>query len=300
MSGIAEAENDIVLQYRGRRITPSDVGFIRELIAEHPEASRRRLSLLLCEAWDWRQANGEVRDGVCRSLMLQLHRAGHIELPAVRCRPPNNAIARAPAPQLDVDRTPIVGSLRELGELELRLVRRTEDEPLFDWLVQEHHYLGYARPVGEHLEYLVLAGARPVACFAWASGTRRLGLRDRFIGWSSEVRRKNLHLLASNPRFLVLPWVQVPHLASHLLGRMVRRISSDWRAVYGHPVYYLESFVDTSRFLGTCYLAANWIRLGTTTGRGTRARSWRPTVPVKLALGYPLHRRFRELLGATS
>ena len=232
--------------------------------------------------------------------MLELHRAGHIELPAARQRPPNNAIVRAPAAVAVVDQTPIVGALRDLGALEFRLVRRTPDEPLFDWLVQEHHYLGYARPVGEHLEYLVTAGDRPIACFAWASAARRLGLRDRFIGWSPAVRQKNLHLLASNTRFLILPWVRVPHLASHLLGRMVERISADWRAVYGHPVHLLETFVDTSRFVGTCYLAANWIRLGTTTGRGTRARSYRATVPVKLALGYPLHRRFRELLGARS
>jgi hypothetical protein len=296
MDGIAETE--VVLQYRGRKITPPDVGFVRQLIAEHPDASRNRLSILLCEAWDWRQANGQLRDMVCRSLMLELHRAGHIELPVVRCRPPNNAIARAPAEQVDIDRTPIVGSLGDLGALELRLIRRTEDEPVFDWLVQEHHYLGYSRPVGEHLEYLIVAGGRPIACFAWASATRRLGLRDRFIGWSPEAREKNLHLLASNTRFLILPWVAVPHLASHLLGRMVRQISADWEAVYGHPVHFLETFVDTSRFLGTCYLAANWIRLGTTTGRGTKARSFRPTVPVKLALAYPLDRRFRELLGA--
>jgi hypothetical protein len=298
MEGIAETE--IVLEYRGRRITPPDVRFVRELIAEHPDASRRQLSLLLCEAWDWRQANGHLRDGVCRSLMLALHRAGQIELPAVRCRPPNNAIARARVEVKAIDQTPIVGSLRDLGALEVRLVRRTEDEPVFDGLVQEHHYLGYGRPVGEHLEYLVLAGGRPIACFAWASATRRLGLRDRFIGWSPEARQKNLHLLASNSRFLILPWVRVPHLASHLLGRLARRIAADWQAIYGHPVCFLESFVDTSRFLGTCYLAANWIRLGTTTGRGTRARSFQPTVPVKLALGYPLDRRFRELLGSTS
>jgi hypothetical protein len=298
MDGIAESQ--VVLEYRRRRIMPPDVRFIRELIAAHPDASRNRLSILLCEAWDWRQANGQLRDGVCRSLMLELHREGHIELPAVRFRPQNNAIARKRAEVADVDQTPIVGSLPDLGVLELRLVRRTEDEPVFDGLVQEHHYLGYARPVGEHLEYLVVAGGRPIACFAWASATRRLGLRDRFLGWSPEAREENLHLLASNSRFLMLPWVKVPHLASHLLGRMARRLSADWTAVYGHPVHFLESFVDTSRFRGTCYLAAHWIRLGTTTGRGTKAKSSRSTVPVKLALGYPLNRRFRELLGVVS
>jgi len=176
-------------------------------------------------------------------------------------------------------------------------VRRTAEEPLFNFLIETHHYLGYTQPVGEHLKYLVYAGARPVACFAWSSAPRHLGPRDRFIGWSAEERRHNIRFVAYNSRYLILPWVQVPHLASHLLGRMARKLSSEWARVYGHPVWFAETFVDPERFKGTCYRAANWIFLGRTTGRGKADLTHRANRPVKDVLGYPLIRDFRERLG---
>jgi hypothetical protein len=286
----------VKLRYRGREVTDADIAFIAELIARHPEASRRELSKRLCEAWDWRQANGELRDMVCRGLMLELHRAELIELPPVRQRPRNNVVARrCPAPVL-IDRSPLCGSLREIQPLETLQVRRRAEESFYDGLIEEHHYLGYTRPVGEHLKYLILSSNRPVACLSWGSAPRHLGPRDRFIGWTVEARRRNVRYLAYNSRFLILPWVKVPHLASHLLGRMARRISEDWERVYAHPIYYLETFVDPARFRGTCYLAANWVVLGETTGRGHNARTKRVTQPKKEVLGYPLVRNFRELL----
>jgi len=178
-------------------------------------------------------------------------------------------------------------------------VRRRPEESFYDGLIEEHHYLGYTRPVGEHLKYLILASNRPVACLSWGSAPRHLGPRDRFIGWSAEARRRNVRYLAYNSRFLILPWVKVAHLASHLLGRMARKISEDWERVYAHPIYYLETFVDPVRFRGTCYLAANWVALGETTGRGHNARTHRATQPKKQVLGYPLVRNFRELLEAS-
>ncbi|MFC1707895.1 DUF4338 domain-containing protein [Planctomycetota bacterium] len=269
---------------------------MRKLIAGHPEASRRRLSQLLCEAWDWFQSNGKPRDMVCRGLMLALHRAGHIELPAVRMVPPNPlASRRRPAP-VEVDRTPLQTSLRALGPLELRQVRRTDQERVFNGLVEMHHYLGYTQPVGEHLKFLVYAGERPVAGFAWSSAPRHLGPRDRFIGWSAEARRRNIRFVAYNSRFLILPWVEVPHLASHLLGRMARELPGEWEQVYGHPVYFAETFVYPERFRGTCYRAANWVPLGLTTGRGKDDRTNRPNRPLKEVLGRPLTRRWRERL----
>lgn len=289
-----------VLRYRGRTVTPRDLVFIRELIAAHPTASRRKLSQLLCEAWKWRQANGQLRDMVCRSLMLELHRGGHIELPEVRMRPPNNVVARRRPPSASVDRTLLSSSLSELGPLDIRQVRRTADEPLLDALIEQHHYLGYVRPVGEHLEFLVRAQGRPISCLAWSSAPRHLGPRDRYIGWSASARRTNIHYLAYNTRFLILPWVQVPHLASHLLGRMAKLLSAEWERVYRHPIYYLETFVDPERFRGTCYRAANWIWLGLTTGRGKDSMSKLPTRSKKEVLGYPVHKRFRELLGDSS
>lgn len=287
---------DVRLRYRGRDLTDREIALIRELIAEHPQASRRALSAILCEAWDWRQPNGQLCDMVCRGLMLALHRGGWIELPPPRQRPRNNVIARRrPAPPR-VDQAPLRARLDEIRPLEIRQVRRSPDEALFDSLIEEHHYLGYTRPVGEHLKYLIWARDRPIAGMSWSSAPRHLGPRDRFIGWSAEARRRNIRYLAYNSRFLILPWVEVAHLASHLLGRMARVISRDWARLYSHPIFYLETFVDPARFRGTCYRAANWQVLGLTTGRGKDAPTKKPTRPKKEVLGYPLVADFRERL----
>jgi hypothetical protein len=182
--------------------------------------------------------------------------------------------------------------------LEFVPVRRTSEEPLFNSLLEQYHYLGYEQPVGEHLKYLLKSNGQAIACLAWSSAPRHLGCRDRFIGWSAEARRRNIHLLAYNTRFLILPWVPVEHLASHILGQMAQRVPRDWQRLYARPIYWLETFIDPARFRGTCYRAANWQVLGLTSGRGNNAPTMRPTRPVKQMLGLPLHRRFRELLGA--
>lgn len=285
------------IRYRGRTIHATDIAFIQALIDQHRDLSRRRLSAQLCTAWNWVQPNGALRDMVARGLLLVLHRAGHIQLPPKRCSPPNNAIRHRAVPAATLPSPePWTGSLAELGALDLRLVRRTEAEALFAALLQAHHYLGYTRPVGEHLKYLVYAQDRPIACLAWSSAPRHLGPRDRFIGWSPEVRRRHLHLVAYNTRFLILPWMDVRDLASHLLGRMARRLSADWQAVYHHPIHLLETFIDPARFVGTCYRAANWIRLGQTTGRGHNARTSRCDQPRKELWVYPLGEAFRAHL----
>jgi len=287
------------LCYRGRTIGAADIASIRQLIAQNPRASRRQLSVLVCQAWGWRQANGAWRDMVCRSLMLALHRAGHIELPARKHAPPNPLARRTrPATDFLVDQSPLRGPLRVLQPLVIRQVRRTGEESLFNGLIERYHYLGYSQPVGEHLKYLVYTQQRPIGCLAWSSGPWHMGPRDRYIGWSPAVRRRHLHLLAYNTRFLILPWVQVPHLASHLLGRMARQLSADWQTVYGHPIHYLETFVDRDRYKGTSYRAANWLCLGQTTGRGIKDKQHRVTLSLKDVLGYPLSRDFRRGLGA--
>lgn len=284
------------LKYRGRVIDSGDILYIREFIAAHPGVSRRKLSEKLCEAWNWRQANGALRDMVCRGLLLMLERAGHIELPAVRLRP-NNPLSRRvrPTPAL-IDRTPIEAPLSELRPVELAQVRRTADEGLFNSLMEEHHYLNYEQPVGEHLKYLAIAQGRPIACLAWSSAPRHIASRDRYIGWSAEARKRNIHLVAYNTRFLILPWVRVPHLASHILGRMAAALSRDWELMYGHPVHFAETFIDPGRFRGTCYRAANWQFLGLTTGRGKNDHTYKPNRPIKEVLGLALTPRFRELL----
>jgi hypothetical protein len=283
-------------RYRGRTVTSRDIVFIREFIAQHPQLSRRKLSAKLCEAWQWKQANGALRDMVCRGLLLLLHRAGEIELPAVRQISLNPFVQRQRPQPLLIDTAPFDGTLDQIRPLELAQVRRTGDEPLFNSLIEQHHYLGYEQPVGEHLKYLVFAQGRPVACMAWSSAPRHIASRDRYIGWSAEARRRNLRFLAYNTRFLILPWVRVEHLASHILGRVTQQLARDWEGMYGHAVYFAETFIDPGRFRGTCYRAANWKLLGLTTGRGKASNSKRPNRPIKEVLGYPLHRNFRELL----
>src|SRR5216684_2213448 len=244
-------------RYRGQEIGSQQIAFLREFIRERPDSSRWKLSRQLCEALGWKQANGALRDVVCRGLLLLLERAGQIEFPPVR---------------------------------------RTAEEPLFQSLLEQYHYLRYEQPVGEHLKYLVWAQGRPVACLAWSSAPRHLGSRDRYIGWSAEARRRNIRFIAYNTRFLILPWVAVPHLASHILGRMARQISQDWQQIYRHPVYFAETFIDPGRFRGTCYRAANWQLLGLTTGRGKNDQTNRPNRPIKEVLGLPLTPRFRDYL----
>ena len=288
------------LTYRGRAITDADVVFIRDLIAAHPTASRRALSKTLCEAWNRVQPNGALRDRVCRGLMLALHRAGHIALPPQRFIPPNPLVRRARPTPATVDTTPLCSALDAIRPLTFHQVRRTSRESLFNSLLEQYHDLGYTQPVGEHLKYLVVAHDRPIACLAWSSAPRHLGCRDRFIGWSPEARRKNIRFVAYNLRFLILPWVEVRHLASHLLGRMVRVPARDWEQVYGHPIHFLETFVDPQHYRGTCYRAANWIFLGRTTGRGKDDQTHKPNRPIKDVLGYPLCRRFRHVLSQVS
>jgi hypothetical protein len=285
-------------KYRGRLVSSEDILYIRELIAADPHQSRRALSKKICETWSWQQPNGALRDMVCRGLLLTLDRAGQITLPPVAYVRHNPLAARArPAPVL-IDTTPIAGRLADIQPLEFEQVRRTGDEALFNGLMEEHHYLGYEQPVGEHLKYLVWTQGRPLACLAWSSAPRHLGSRDRYIGWSGEARRRNIRFLAYNTRFLILPWVEVPNLASYILSRMASRLSADWERIYGHPLYFLETFVDPERFRGTCYRAANWVLLGRTTGRGKDDQTNRPNRSIKEVLGYPLTRRFRQLLGS--
>ena len=286
------------LSYRHRVITDADLVFIRELIGAHPEASRWGLSKKLCEAWNWVQANGALRDMLCRGLMLMLHRQGLIELPAVRRTIRNPLLERNRPALVDVDQAPLQARLAELGPLSVRQVRRTPEEAMFNSLLQQHHYLGYSHPVGEQLKYLFYAGSRPVACVAWSSAPRHLGSRDRHIGWGAQARLRNIRLLAYNTRFLILPWVTVQHLASHILGRMARMLSADWQRLYGHPIYFIETFIDPQRFRGTCYRAANWTVLGVTTGRGKDAPTRQANRSVKEVLGLALVKDFRQRLSA--
>lgn len=279
------------IRYRGRAVTGEDIAFVRDLIAEHPGESRRALSQELCRAWGWVQPNGALRDMVCRGLLLELSRGGHIELPPPMYSRP--VPFRKKPPRIEMDQTPVEGTVSDLGPLEFLQVRRSPAEALFNSLIEHHHYLGYCQPVGEQLKYIVYAKDRPIACLAWSSAPRHIGDRDRFIGWTKDDRKKNLPLIACNTRFLILPWVKVSCLASHILGAMARILPLDWEKIYNHPLHYLETFIDQERFHGTCYRAANWIYLGRTTGRGKNDQTHKVNRSIKGVWGYPLSKEFR-------
>ena len=287
---------ETLLTYRGKRVTQEDVASIRQLIVQNPGDSRRVLSQRLCQAWDWRQPNGALRDMICRGLMLTLHRAGYIELPVKKRNPLNPLVRREKPVPLIIDPQPIEGSLSSILPLEICQVRRTVLEKLCNSLIEQYHYLGYCQPVGEHLKYLVLAQQRPIACMIYSSAPRHIGCRDRFIGWPAAIRRQNIDRIAYQSRFLILPWVHVSYLASHLLGRIARLLPLDWQRIYQHPVYFQETFVDLERFKGTCYKAANWLYLGKTTGRGKNDHTYKPNRSIKAVWGYPLCPDFRAKL----
>jgi len=287
---------ELEIKYQGKVATSDEVEFIKKLIDDNPNDSRRRLSKKLCEAWNWVQPNGALRDMVCRGFLLRLESAGYIKLPPRRFTPNNPLANRKNPPKVDIDQTPISTTLSKVQPVEIRQVRRTPYEKLFNGLISQYHYLGYCHPVGERLKYIVYTEGRAIACFAWSSAPRHIGSRDKFIGWSPAIRKKNIHLIGYNSRFLILPWVRIQHLASHILGRMAKVVSADWQRVYNHPVYFLETFVDTEKFKGTSYRAANWRYLGATTGRGKNDQRNKPNRSIKAVWGYPLSKSFRELL----
>lgn len=290
-----ESSMDLPMKYRGKNVTLDDIALVRRLIAQDPLMSRRALSQKLCQRWSWVQANGALRDMVCRSLLLHLERNGYIALPQKRGTPPNPlAIRRKPAP-IKIDETLIVLKLCEIP-IHIIQVRRSAFEKLFNSLIEQHHYLGYTQPVGEHLKYIAFIKDRPIACVAFSSAPRHIGCRDRFIGWPKELRQKNLHLIAYNTRFLIFDWARIENLASYLLSKMAKTISGDWEKIYHHPIYFLETFVDTDRFTGACYKAANWIRLGKTTGRGKNDQTGKANRSIKTVFGYPLAKDFRKYL----
>ena len=282
---------------QGRRVEGVDIARIRQLIHSHPEWSRRRISEVLCAEWDWRNTAGRLKDMATRSLLLKLAGRGLIELPVCRsvgC----NRMGRQRIGTEPWDRTLITGVLGEQGPLTVREVsgdRRART--LFAAALAEFHYLGFRGTVGENLQYTLSdSEGRLWACLLFGSAAWKCEARDRYIGWSAEQRIGRLPLLTNNTRFLIMPFVRVPHLASWFLGQVLRRLSADWQQKYGHPIHLVETFVERQRFRGTCYRAANWIRVGETTGRSRQDRHHKTVVAVKDIYLYPLGRYFRREL----
>jgi hypothetical protein len=281
----------------GRTVTAADVGLIRELLAAHPEWSRYRLSRELCERWQWRTDGGVLRDMACRLLLLRLEQRGLVRLPERVCASPHRGGQRRIAPVACAS-SPLEGTLAGVSPVRVKPVwGQGEELALFRWLVHRYHYLGFRHAIGENLPYLAVdRGGHPLACVLFGAAAWKAAARDRFVGWDAERRAQRLRLITNNTRFLILPWVHVPHLASHVLGQVCRRVAADWRERYGHAVVLLETFVDSSRFRGTCYRAANWRHVGCTTGRGRDGGAQRPRRPIKDIYLYVLEPTFREVL----
>jgi hypothetical protein len=284
---------------QGRQMESADISRIRELIASNPGWSRRRLSEALCAEWNWRNGSGRLKDMAARSLLVKLDERGLIELPPRRQTAMNRMASRRIQPRL-WDRTPVAGTLSCLGALTVQEVGTAKAvRAEFAAALGEFHYLGCRGTVGENLQYTVRDGSgRLLACLLFGSAAWKCKTRDEFIGWNAEQRQRCLHLITNNTRFLILPFVRVPHLASWILGQALRRLSADWERKYGHPIFLVETFVEQERFQGTSYKAANWIRLGATTGRSRQDRRHKLQVPVKDVYIYPLHPGFREELSS--
>ncbi len=279
---------------QGRETTTEDIELIRHLIRVNPSWSRTRISKELCELWDWYDANGQMKDMAARSFLRKCQMRGLVELPPPSAQSPPGR--RVPIRAVPYSREPITAGLRDLMPVRVEPVVEADRLDLFKCLLSRHHYLGMST-VGKNIAYMAFDSCdRPLACLLFGSAAWKCACRDEFIGWDAETREAKVNLITNNSRFLVLPWVRIPHLASHVLSQVARRIAEDWREKYGHGVHLLETFVERDRFMGTCYRAANWIHLGHTTGRSRNDTHFNISVPVKDVYVYPLSGKFREAL----
>jgi len=288
---------DKITTLQGREITKDDIELVRWLIEANPSQNRTQLSKELCLLWNWRTANGQIKDMACRTLLLKLEQRGHITLP--RRQTPGRGSRKVFIPYVPHNTNPVACALSDLGPVQIQSVDAGL-LGLFQCLLSRYHYLGFHSTVGENTKYIVFDHKQnPLACLLFGSAAWKCAPRDEFIGWGDRTRKVNLQFLTNNMRFLILPWVRVPHLASHILGRVARQISSDWMKKYGHPIYLLETFVQQDHFRGICYQAANWIYVGQTKGRSRNDRYATLKVPVKDIFLYPLAEGFREVLKRT-
>jgi hypothetical protein len=288
---------------RRRLIRAADLELIRQLIVAEGSRGRSHLSNRLCELWDWRQANGRYRQIACRDLLRRLEAKGLIQLP-----PPQRA-ARRPGYRNDTrlpelwDTPSVSGPLAEFrGRIEVRLARDAVQARTCAGLIGAYHYLGYQQPTGAQLKYLVCLEDRPIACLSFGPAAWKLASRDQYIGWSVQAREQRLPWVVNNDRFLILPGVRIPNLASYALSAVLRRLRADWRRIHGQDLALAETFIEQDRFRGTCYAAAHWVCVGQTRGRGRNDRACERAAPVKTVWLYPLREDFRAVLsqGASS
>jgi hypothetical protein len=286
--------NEIIVQ--GRKLSQADILLINNLIRENPEYGRSKLSVLLCELWNWRTPYGQLKDIACRSMLVKLDAKGLIKLPAPIIIKKNTGKPKKTA-LLPHDTSPVEMSFSQLGPVSIKTIDKPKDFPLFKMYISKYHYLGLKSIVGENIKYMVFdRNNRPLACLLFGAAAWKVESRDNFIGWRHKEREKNLMFITNNSRFLIFPWVKVPHLASHLLAGTAKRISEDFYNKYKHPIHLLETFVQVNRNKGTCYKAANWIYVGLTKGRGKMDTFNQYAVPVKSVWLYPLTKKFKQIL----
>lgn len=289
---------EATIRIRGKVFSVSDIANLQSLISAHPKEGRIKLSRIVCEQYGWIQANGELQDVACRGILLKLERRGMICLPARKRQGRDNAaLPVASALELPLEELPVEGRLGQFPACRLIRVGKREDSQRWNGLIQRYHYLGYRPMVGRSLKYWIKLGDQDVGVIGWGSPSWKLASRDEFIGWSVATREKNLQGIANNTRFLIFPWVHVKYLASHVLSLCARQVPVDWKARYGVELSLFETFVDTSRYRGTCYKAANWIQVGESRGSSKSGDSYHYHGQKKAIYVYPLVKDFRERLG---
>lgn len=286
---------------RRPEITDELIKYINDVITQNPNWHRTKISVFLCEQWDWKMPNGQVKDISCRDMLRSLDKAGKIKLPKpVKLSNSISAKNKSKNKFLQTfihDETPIETKLSEIQPLRVEVVEEKWKVNEFKSYIEQFHYLGFDRTVGENMKYMVYsANGRLLACLLFGSAAWACRDRDAYIGWNAKSRKANLQEMTNNVRYLVLPWIKVPHLASHILSVVSRRLSCDWEKKYGHPILCLETFVERDRFRGTCYKAANWINVGETVGRGRDDVNKTASLPIKHIYLYPLNKKFRHLL----
>jgi len=279
-------------------ITDELVMQINSVITEHPDWHRSKISQYLCELWDWRMPNGKTKDMSCRDMLRALNKTGKIILPKAVTGLRHTCSKKIYVQPFLHDETRVETKLAALQPLQVEAIEEKWKVNEFKSYIEQFHYLGFDRTIGENMMYMVYSvDSRLLACLLFGSAAWSCYDRDAYIGWSRQSRKLNLQKITNNVRYLVLPWIKVPHLASHILSLISRRLSSDWEKKYGHPIYCLETFVECDRFRGTCYQAANWIYVGKTVGRGRDDIDRSASLPIKHIYLYPLNRKYRELLG---
>ena len=283
------------LVLRGRSLSPADIDFIQATTQKHWDQGRSYISRVLCQHWDWRQPNGWLKDRACRDILLALERLGYLSLPPRKAEK-NNCPALRFDNLPDFSMQPLVGTAGDFRSVKIEMVRQTDREYLWDYLVHTYHYLGNPGIVGSHLKYLVYVNDQVAACLGWGAPAWRVRAREEFIGWNDTQKRQNLHLIVNNVRFLILPWIKIKYVASQAMAATIRRLPSDWHSFYGHPIVLLETFVDTARFAGTCYKASNWIYVGHTKGVAKRGHHHIHHGRIKAIYLYPLSKKYKERL----